>query len=206
MKEPIRLLIVEDHPLMAQATKDLLEELESVQVVGVAADGCTALQLVEEHNPDIVFLDFNLPDIYGDEVLKKIKTAHPHIHVIIFTGFDISDLFNHLIELKVSGIISKEEKGEVYLAMIQSVMQGHTVVPLHIFQQMRINGTKMSEQILTNDEQSIMEMVIKGFTNEQIAEEIHMSKRSVDNYLKKVYQKYGVKSRAQAIKKYLETN
>lgn len=206
MNRKIRILIIEDHPLMANATKDQLAKIEFVEVVGLAYDAMSGLKLVEELTPDMVFLDFNLPDLFGDEVARRIKARHPQIHIIIFSGIDLTDLYNCFIEIQVSGIISKESIGEVLVDMINSIMKGQTIVPLSVFHQLRLSDGAVPRQVLSEDEHNLMDMVIRGYTNEQIALEIHMSKRSVDNYLKKIYQKLGVKLRTQAISNYLENH
>lgn len=203
MNQTFKILIVDDHPLVIMATKELLAEMPGIQVVGSAGTGRKCLELITTLEPDIVLLDFQLPDQFGDEVAKLIKEINPQIHVIIFTGIDITDLFNHFMELKVSGIVSKESSREFIQEVIRNIMKNQVVLPLSMFHQMRFIK-HIKQELLTEDEVQIMSFVVKGVTNEQIAGHIHMSRRSVDNYLKKIYGKFGVKSRAQAIEKFVE--
>lgn len=211
-KDEMKVIIIDDHPLMANATKDLLEKMDGIRVVGVAGTGQACMELVEKYNPDMVFLDFQLPDGFGDELARKIKAFNSAVHIVIFSGMEMSELYNPLIQLEVSGILSKEAGPEQIEAMVNCLRYNLTILPLPVFHQMRWveneNEAEEAEQeedmLLTEEEQEMMNMVVKGFTNEQIAENIHMSKRSVDNYLKKIYQKFEVGSRAQAIRKYVE--
>jgi two-component system competent response regulator ComA len=205
MNEEVKILIVDDHPLIAQATQYTLEQMPGIQVIGIAGNGKMCMELIDQHQPDIVFLDFQLPDQYGDEVAKWIKTKYPQIHIVIFSGIDITDLLNHFIELKVSGIVSKESGGDTLRDLVKSLLKNQTVLPLSLFHQMRFIERNPQPQLLTEDEVLMMTRVVEGFTNEQIGDEIHMSKRSVDNYLRRIYEKFGVKSRSQAIEKFVQS-
>ncbi|SFL87416.1 two component transcriptional regulator, LuxR family [Paenibacillus sp. 1_12] len=202
-----RVLIVDDHPVMAKATQMILEQIENIQVIGIAASGKSCLEMTLLHKPDMIMLDYNLPDQFGSSVAKQIKDISPNTHIVIFTGIDVSDLYNQLIELGVSGIISKESSERVIQNMIRCIMDGYTMIPLSLYRGMRLmNNLPAQEALLTKDEIQIMTLVVRGSTQEQVANEIFVSKRSVDNYLKKIYAKLGVKSRVQAIEKFIQSS
>jgi DNA-binding NarL/FixJ family response regulator len=202
-----RALIVDDHPVMAKATKMVLEQIEHVEVVGIAASGKACLELVELHKPDIIMLDYNLPDQFGSGVARQIKERSPETHIIIFTGIDVTDIYNHLIELGVSGIISKESSERALQNMVRCILDDCTMVPLSLYRGMRLTTSLPAQDVLlTKDEIHIMTLLVRGATQEQIAQEIYVSKRSVDNYLKKIYSKLSVKSRIQAIEKFVQSN
>ncbi len=199
-----KVLVVDDHPLVAQATKQLLEQMEEVEVVGIAGNGKQCMELVMEHQPELVFLDYQLPDQMGSKVAERIKEKYPQTHIVIFSGINLTDMINQFIESKVSGILSKESSESVIISLVKCVLEGHTVLPLNLFHQMKMSEKPDAmENILTSDEITIMDLMVKGSTQEQIAEVIHVSKRSVDNYLKRIYKKLGVKTRVQAIQKYV---
>lgn len=201
-----KVLVVDDHPLMAEATKQIFEQIEFVEVVGVAGDGGTCMEMMEQLRPDIVFLDYLLPDQSGKEVAESIKRLYPDTHIVIFTGKDIADLFDSMIGLPISGILSKEADRTALVQMVQSLREGNTVVPLALFHRMRVGQAEFrADPILTPDEHAILRMVLRGMTHEQIAEQIYTSKRSVDNYLKRIYEKFGVTSKAQAIERFVNS-
>jgi two-component system competent response regulator ComA len=203
MSKKIKILIVDDHPLMAEATLQTLEQIDFVQIVGIALTGKSCLEMVEFSKPDIVFLDFNLPDQYGDELAKLIKASYPEMHLVIFTGIDIAHLYNHLIGIGVSAIISKESSGTLIKSLITILLENHTMLPIPTFHKMRVlNNDVEPTNLLDTDEIKIMAMIVNGSTNEQIAEVIRMSKRTIDNYIRKIYVKLGVASRAQAVIKF----
>jgi two-component system competent response regulator ComA len=206
MSAKVKTLIVEDHPLMANATKYMLEQIERLEVIGTAGSVQIALELVKEHQPGIVFLDYHLPDGFGTQVAKQIKEINADIHIIIFTGIDITDLYNNLLEIGVSGIISKEASEHTIRNLVSCVLDNYTMLPLPLYHKMRLTTEKPpSDEILTTDEIQIMTQIVKGATHDQIAELIHASRRSVDNYVRKIYDKYGVKSRVQAIERFVKS-
>lgn len=204
MKKMIKAIVVDDHPLMAQATKQLLEQMEVIEVVDIALDGKSCLQLVELHRPDLVFLDYQLPDQVGTDVAAQIKSAYPEIHVVIFTGVDVSALADVLLELQVSGVISKGTRHATIQNMIGCILENYVVMPRAVLQALKGNVTPSMTE-LTGDEILIMKLIVKGSTLEQIAIQIHTSKRSVDNYQRKIYGKLGVKTRAEAIESFIRS-
>ena len=206
MNGSMRALVVDDHPVMANATKGILERINGIEVIGTAGSGAACLDFVDTHRPDIVLLDYHLPDKFGSIVAKEIKGRYPETHIIIFTGIDVADMYNHLLEIGVSGIISKESSESVVQHMVRCVMDHYTVLPLSLYHNMRLmTGLPAQEVVLTEDEVQIMSMLVKGATHEQIAGEIYVSKRSVDNYLKKIYGKLGVKSKVQALEQFVQS-
>jgi two-component system, NarL family, competent response regulator ComA len=199
-----KVIVVDDHPLMAQASKQLLEQLDNLEVVGVATNGSTCLELVEEHQPDMVFLDVLLPDMSGADVAEKIKDKWPHVQIVIFSGVDLAPLTRRFLELQVSGVISKDTHHETINNIVSCILNGQVVVPRSWMQQLPLAPLPVDVD-LTGDEASIMTMLVNGLTLEQIADNIHMSKRSVDNYQRKIYDKLGVNGRAKAIEVFVRS-
>lgn len=203
--ETVKALVVDDHPLFAQATKNLLEEIENVEVVGIASSAKQCMELLAKFQPHFIFLDYRLPDQTGTEVAQQIQKLYPNIHIVIFTGIDTSDLFNNFIGLKVSGILSKESGARTIKNMVNCILDNHTMLPISLFRNMRLGTERIGESDpLTKEEILMMNMLVKGLTHEQIAEQIHMSRRTIDNYLKKVYGKLGAKSKIEAVEKFVQ--
>ena len=206
MSSIIRVLVVDDHPLFAQATKQVLEELKDVEVVGIAANAWQCMEQLTVLEPHIVLLDYQLPDQLGTKVAKQIKEQYPSVHIIMFTGIEAANLFEKFIALEVSGILSKEANPRVIQTMVYSVIENYTMLPIQLFHSLDLrdelaeNSTRLTEQEVT-----MMNYVVKGATQEQIADRIHMSKRSVDNYMKKVYNKLGANSRIEAVEKFIQS-
>jgi two-component system competent response regulator ComA len=206
MIKTIKALVVDDHPLVAQATKNLLQEIDVIHVVGVANNAAQSLEMIKELQPDLVFLDYQLPDESGVEVAKFIRSMYADIHIVIFTGIEINDLYNTFIDIKVSGILSKESGVTTIKNMVNCILDGHTMLPLPFFHNLKLSTRESTqvEQQLTTEEIAMMNMIVKGATHDQIADQIHMSKRTVDNYLKKIYDKLDVKTRLEAVERFIK--
>jgi two-component system competent response regulator ComA len=206
MMEVVKTLVVDDHPLFARATKTLLEEIDGIKVIGVVSNAKQCLEQVELHQPGLVFLDYQLPDLSGIEVAAQLKDIYPNMHIVIFTGIDVTGILNKLIEIKVSGVLSKESSERTIKNMVNCILDGHTMLPLSFFHQMQLSGESTKDEcVLLEEEVLMMNMLVKGATHDQIAERIFMSKRTVDNYLRKIYDKWGAKSRTEALEKFIKS-
>lgn len=206
MSQPVKAIVVDDHPLMLQATIALLEQVDGVEVVDSASDGTTCMQLVERHRPELVILDYQLPDLMGTEIAQQIKSRYPHIHIVIFTGVDITPLATRLVELQFSGVITKGTRHSTIKTILACILEDHVVIPKSVLQKMQqIPKNEEREVELTEDELTIMNMIVRGATLDQIAARIHSSRRSIDNYQRKIYDKFGVKTRAEALEKFIRS-
>ncbi|MEC0227308.1 response regulator transcription factor [Paenibacillus alba] len=206
MSEAVKTLVVDDHPLFARATKALLEQIERIEVIGIASNAKQCLEQVELHQPGLIFLDYQLPDKSGTEVAAEIKRKYPDIHIVIFTGIELRGIFNKLIKIKVSGVLSKESSERTIKNMVNCILEGYTMLPIAFFHQMELTESLVQESFLLVEEEILMmNMLVKGATHDQIADQIFMSKRTVDNYLRKIYDKLGVKSRTEALEKFIKS-
>ncbi|RAV02391.1 response regulator transcription factor [Paenibacillus sp. YN15] len=199
------ILIVDDHPLMAQATKVMLEQLEDIQVIGISSTGQECMNVVGELNPDLVLLDYLLPDMAGTDVCELLKKKYPDIKIVIFTGMETEPLLPKFLEIHASGVISKGMKQETIKHIIYCVLAGNVVIPQSGLQLLSRQPLPTVEVELNTEEAAIMNMIMKGYTQEQIADQIHMSKRSVDNYQRRIYEKMGVRNRVQAIETFVRS-
>jgi len=207
MRRKFRTIVVDDHPLMAQATLQLLSQMERIETAGVAKSGEEAIQLCAAVNPDLVMLDYQLPGLSGTQVAEQLKAAYPNLKIIIFTGVDVSDLLPFLLSNLISGIISKGVTESTMKHIIACVLDNHIVLPQSMLQQLKsVSGKDAVNQLLSEEEVLLMTLIIKGDTYEKIAERMFISKRSVDNYLRRIYEKLGVQTRAQAIEKFVQSS
>lgn len=196
--------MVDDHPLMIQATKQLLEQIEGVVVIASANNGMIGLELVEQYKPEMVFLEYHLPDTVGTEVAKLMKEMHPNIYIVIFTAVEETDLGHQFSELQVSGVITKRTRHSVIKNIVESILDDYTVLPRAIVHKISLTSSPQ-ELELTEVDVLIMTMIVKGATLNQIAERIQVSRRSVDNYQRRVFDRLGVKSRSEAIEKFIKS-
>lgn len=202
----IKALVVDDHPLMAQATKSILERMERIVVTGIAHDGKSCLELADSLKPDLIMLDYQLPDQSGTQILEKVREVLPQAIVVVFTGMDVSDLVHPLLGLRVNGIISKGTSETTLKHMMTCILDRQVVLPYDDFYKIKLpEAAAIQPSNLSEEELLIMRMVVKGSTYEQIADTIHVSKRSIDNYLRRIYEKLGVQNRTQAIERFVQS-
>lgn len=195
-----KIIIVEDHPLMSKAMTETIEDISpDYRVIYAARKGYEGLEKIREYEPDLALLDYNIPELSGLEIAKSLKTLQINTKVILYSGFDLSPLVSKANECGVSGIFSKNIDSRDMQNIIQVVLSGYIVLPDNLFDLHRAYDLNLDDQ-----DTIIMEMIIRGATQEEIADKIHCSKRTVDNYLKKIYEKMNVKSRLQAIEKYIQ--
>lgn len=208
MKQQVNVLIIEDHPSMAYGIQHLLEQDETIRVLGIASNGREGTEMARRLRPCVVILDLNLPDDSGVQVAAVIKEKNPAIHIIIHTGYDYAPYFNRLIESGISGILNKSAAHEDMIDLIHTVVRGYTILPLPIFrrlQMQRPDDIKHYWEVdLTTTEQKILSMIANKKTNSKIACEMHMSESSIEKYLKRIYVKLGVNTKAEAVSKITE--
>ncbi|NGP43944.1 response regulator transcription factor [Bacillaceae bacterium SIJ1] len=203
----MRILIVDDHPAVGEGTKAMLQEEQfDVDVMVSAGD---VLRLIKEENEcyDLFLFDLYMPEMNGLELTKHIRRQLPDAIVLIYTGFDIHDHFNMVVEAGASGFLSKTASKAQLLRAIYCALDEEAVLPLSLFRQLRKRSTDVSLQRAENEEslqlngkeRSILEHVYKGQTNREIALELHMSQRTVEHHLTKVFQKLSVRSRTEAM-------
>jgi len=206
MNNTYKAIVVDDHPLIAQATKSLLEKIEGVQVTGVAATGESCLALAGQQQPDLIMLDYHLPDMPGTDVAEQLKRLVPHAHIIVFTGIEVAKLYNKFVSLRVSGVLSKESSERTILNMVNCVLDGHTMLPLHFFHHTQLSANLMEALQLEEEEVQILTMLVSGHTHEKMAETMFMSRRTFENYLRKIYDKLGARTKTEAIEKFLQSD
>ncbi|GKS12815.1 DNA-binding response regulator [Paenibacillus chitinolyticus] len=198
MKEEISVVIVDDHPVMAEATKQIVEQIEGLKVIGFATNGHQGMDMVDLYQPNLVLLDYQLPDHSGISVAKWIKDTFPSMKIVMLTGLDVIDLVAPLTDIGVHGIISKEKEAPVIKRLIECILDNQLVLPHETLTRL-IADPEIDPNQLTQDETKIMELASAGDTSSQIADKLFVSKRSIDNYMSAIYRKLAVRSKAEAI-------
>ncbi|MFV8826410.1 response regulator [Alkalihalobacterium sp. APHAB7] len=201
----LNILVVDDHSIVGEGTKTILESEAgfSVDFFGSSVD---IVDLIREKKYDVYLLDLHMPEISGIELTKKILCLHHEAKVIIFTGHELSSHYNYLVEAGASGFISKASSKQQLIRTIRGVVDNQAVIPLELLYYLRRIENKVSmengkEIRLNQKEEEILLKVAEGLTNEQIAEAIFMSRRSVERYLTGIFKKLHVSSRGEVIVK-----
>lgn len=204
-----RVLIVDDHPAVGAGTRSMLEQQSGMEV-DVIEQSSKVEHLLIENAYDVLLLDLYMPGINGIELAKTIRKQYPDLTILIYTGFDLSTHFNMLVEANVNGFVSKTATSEQLVTAIECALRDEVVIPLHLFKQLRRSEASVSqvtetpsgtEISLNEKEQSILKEVAAGLTNREIAQQLHMSQRSVEYTLTGIFNKLNVRSRTEALYK-----
>ncbi len=203
---PLRVVLADDHPVYRNGLARLLTELGGFEVVGLAADGAEAIKLVAEHRPDVVVMDLRMPGIDGVEAIRQILAADPDIGVVVLTMFDDDVLLHAAIRAGARGYLLKDADDTQIARALISIASGEAVfgeatahrLLASIADQPSPHSVRPLPQ-LTAREFEIIQVMARGLTNQEIANTLYLSERTVRNYVSNIFTKLGVDNRAQAI-------
>lgn len=214
MSGQIKVLIVDDHPVFRQGLRDVLETDPTLNVIGEAADGEVALEIVPELNPDVILMDINLPTMNGLQVTRKIKGQFPQIRVIMITGYDDAEQVFHALRSGASAYCPKDITPEALIGIINTVRDGSYVVGEKVmthdevvewveqkigrFAGSLISDTEEMFVPLSPREMEILEHVTRGMSNKEIAYKLGISHQTVKNHMTAILRKLRVDDRTQA--------
>jgi two-component system, NarL family, response regulator DegU len=197
----VRVLLVDDHPIVLSGIHGLLEKADGIEIVGEAADGEQALQLVETIHPDVILLDMELPDIQGAQLAQQIQARYPQVKILVLSAHDDPVYVQDLLALGAAGYLMKEEAPEVIVEAIHGIAQGKQG-----WYSRRIGALMASwvqtggpgEAQLTLREREVLRLVVQGKTNLAIASELEISEKTVEKYMSIIFTKLNVTSRVEA--------
>jgi DNA-binding NarL/FixJ family response regulator len=193
----IRVVIVDDHPMLLAGTERFLAGQSGIEVAGTAADGKTAVEVVQRALPDVLLLDVHLPDISGLEVARQVRAIVPRVAIIVLTGYDDVGYARAMLQLGARGYMRKSATGEEILSAIRTVVDGGTV-GLPALAQMTEG---LTDESITEREFEVLRLLALGRRNSQIAEELVLSPKTVEYRVRLLLRKLEVRSRAEAIAK-----
>jgi two-component system competent response regulator ComA len=202
----IHILIVDDHHLVGEGTKKMLEAEQDfwAELVTSSAE---VEQIIEQRTYDVYLFDLYMPNLNGIELSKRILQKQPNAKIVIYTGYEIGPFFNHLIESGITGFVSKTATSEQLITAIRCALRDEAVIPVHLLRQLHLCEVKAniaeSEKYvaLSQLEQEILIEVANGLSNKDIAKKHHISQRSVERHLSRIFTKLHVSSRLEAIRK-----
>lgn len=205
--EEIRVIVVDDHIIVREGLKALLELEPDIRVVYGAASSLECLEVLDEYRPHVVLMDLKMPGVGGIEALRLIKHRKPQIKVVLITNYDDEEYVVEAIKADADGYVLKDVEKGALVRILRLVLQGHSYIDPcvtgKVFRQLKgANRSKQapSRTTLSQRELQILECVVDGKSNQQIAESVYISLDTVKSHLKKIYQKLGVSKRSQAIK------
>jgi NarL family two-component system response regulator LiaR len=209
MKEKIRVLIADDHALLREAMRNLLDRQEDMEVVGEASNGEEAVALSLKTRPDIAVIDIVMPKLNGIEASKEIKKVSPGTAIIILTAYDDPQYVLGLLEAGAAGYLLKSARGRDVVAAIRAVREGESVLHPSIIALLlkRAMGLQVEEdkpgtrESLTEREIEVLKLAAQGMSNKEIAERLSVTVRTVKAHISNLFAKMDVASRTEAILK-----
>jgi two-component system, NarL family, response regulator len=193
---PVRILVVDDHPVVRDGLRLILETQPQMKVVAEAASGGAALTAYAEHQPDIVLMDLRLPDMSGAQAAATLRRDHPQARVIILTSYGQEAEIRAALKAGVRAYLRKDVDRSELLSVIRTVHDGGRYLPPEIRESLA-EVAPLSE--LTRRELEVLERIATGRTNKEIGAVLSISEDTVKAHLKNIFGKLGVSDRAQAV-------
>ncbi|MBM7585775.1 two-component system response regulator DegU [Bacillus pakistanensis] len=210
-----KIVIIDDHQLFREGVKRILEFEPTFDVAAEGDDGNEALALVEEHHPDVVLMDINMPEINGVEATRQLVQKYPGTKVIILSIHDDESYVNHALKTGAMGYLLKEMDSDALVDAVKVVAEGgsylHPKVTHNLVQEYRRlanshnNGgfqqveVRRPLHLLTRRECEVLQMLADGKSNRGIGESLYISEKTVKNHVSNILQKMNVNDRTQAV-------
>lgn len=209
---PFKILIVDDHLVVREGLKMILETDNRFEVIGEAENGKVALRLIEELSPDVILLDLNMPVMSGEDTLKALQANRCSIPVIILTTYNEDGLMVNALALGAKGYLLKDTGREHLFHTIESAVRGDTLLQSDVLAKVLAAKNSIAEPnlkekgrfILTDKELFVLQLVARGYKSKEIAFDMGVTERTVKAHLTNIYNKLGVDSRSQAVVTALE--
>jgi two-component system NarL family response regulator len=195
MAERIRILVVDDHHVVRQGLVALLNIMPGIEVVGEAGDGLQAIELYRTLLPDITLMDLQLPTLSGVDAILKIRAEAPAARFVVLTTFDGDEDIFRALQAGAKAYLLKGMTVEELLSTIQAVHEGKTRISPAIAEKL---AERMSTQTLTNRELSVLERIVAGRANKEIASDLDISEATVKSHINSLLSKLGVSDRTHA--------
>ncbi|WP_042201714.1 response regulator [Paenibacillus camerounensis] len=207
-----KIVIVDDHLVVREGLKLILETNEQFQVIGEAENGSQALPMIKELQPDVILMDLNMPVMGGLETMQELKRQGSSIPVIILTTYNEDELMISGLAIGAKGYLLKDTSRDNLFRNLESAVRGETLLSADIMD--RVIAAKSKENTaapaskavspLSEKETSILQAVARGYKSKVIASDMGISERTVKAHLTAIYNKLGVESRSQAVAVALE--
>ncbi len=203
----INVVLADDHTIVRDGLRALLEANADIRVVGDAADGRQVIELVKELNPDVVIMDISMPELNGIDATIQIKRNNPQVRVIILSMLGTADYVFHALQSGAQGFLLKESAGREVLQAVQAVYAGETYFShpvthtmINDYLQARRDNNSEPLESLSMRENEILCLVVEGKTSAEIGRKLSLSPKTVESYRSRMMQKLGISDLPELIK------
>jgi two-component system nitrate/nitrite response regulator NarL len=195
--DKLKVLVVDDHPMVLEGMRGMLAEIQFAEVGGLAQNAFHAMERIKECTPDIVITDINMPEITGIELTGKIMKEYPKVKVIAMSTFNERSYISQMIQAGASGYLLKSASKEEIEQALLTVSSGKLYMSLEV----EVSGEDLKKvPVLTSREREVLILIAEGHTNPQIAEKLFVSPHTVDSHRKNLLTKFEVNNTAGLIK------
>ncbi|PRT42627.1 response regulator [Bacillus wiedmannii] len=198
-------LIVDDHFVVREGLKLIIETSDSFQIIGEAANGEEALSFIEKKKPDVILMDLNMPKMSGLETIEALNKKQNHTPIIILTTYNEDELMLKGIELGAKGYLLKDTDRENLFRTLEAAIRGEILLQPNIMEKIvnykrkEVYADKVEENNLIEKELFVLKAIARGNKNKEIAFDMGIAERTVKAYLTNIYNKLGVNSRSEAV-------
>lgn len=204
--DKIKIIIVDDHPMVQEGLKAMLNQIKLVNLVAIANNAYEALEMIEKFRPEMVLTDINMPEISGIELAAKIKKEFPKTKIIGMSTFNERNYITQMITNGADGFLVKNATKEEIEKCLLSVEQGKMYLSVDV----NLNNSEKDDlqniPIISSREKEVLELIAEGFTNPQIADKLFVSTHTVDSHRKSLLIKFSVNNTASLIKQAVKYN
>ena len=204
MSEPIRLIVADDHPVVRNGLRAMLETQPDIEVVGEAVNGAEALSMVGSLRPDLVLMDLQMPELDGATATRHIRARFENVHVLILTTYDTDADISRAVEAGATGYLLKDARRDELFQAVRVAARGESVLSPGVASRVLGRMRAPAEEALSPREIEVLGAVARGLSNRAIARSLHISEATVKTHLLHVFAKLGVDDRTAAVTVALE--
>lgn len=199
MTERVRLIIADDHPVVREGLRALLDSEPGVDVVAEAANGREVLDLITDHEVDLVLMDLQMPDLDGVATTRRIRTHHDSVNVLILTTYDTDSDITRAVEAGATGYLLKDATREDLMKAIRLAAGGQSALSPRVASRVLGRMRAPAEEMLSTREVEVLLEVADGLSNKEIGRSLHISEATVKTHLLHIFAKLGVDDRTAAV-------
>ncbi|WP_167957628.1 response regulator [Anaerosporobacter faecicola] len=200
--EPVNIIIIDDHSLVREGIKQLLELDGDIKVIGEAGNGEDGIELIKTTNPDVVLLDINMPVMNGLQMLQKLKEQEIKVKVLILTIHNEIEYLAKAVEIGINGYVLKDSDSDVLKKAIFTIYEGETYIQPNLAPLLNEKISIQEENAVLNDltkrEIEVLKLLAEGLFNKEIAYKLSISEKTVKNHVSNIFRKIEVFDRTQA--------
>lgn len=199
--DPIRVLLADDHPLFRAGVRTLLDRAADIEVVGEAATGTEALDLVRARRPDVLLLDMEMPEMTGVEVVERLRAVGAEVRILVLSAYNDDEYVSALLRGGAAGYLIKDEAPERIVAAVRSVARGRReVFSKRVAEQSRRRtGAEPPRPALSPREREVLRLIAEGLDNGTVAARLFIAESTVKNHVTNIFAKLAVRTRAEAV-------